>query len=125
MIKLFKNLFTATLLGCLLVSCLDLSGTQASSTNYSSNKKHSIQILTHPQKALTKIFVFRNQALPFNALLHVGIGFLNEDNSKNGLLGDLDESQIESIEIEGSTKADRSVLDGSKLNLKGIQASNK
>ena len=71
-------------------------------------------------KNFNKNLRFSRPGLPFNSLLHVGIGFLNEENSKNGLLGDLDESQIHSIEIEGSAKSDRSILNGRKLNLKKV-----
>ena len=106
------NIFFAafTFIGCLKLS----DKPDANSSTIS--KKHDIPAATID----TASYHFSKPGLPFNSLLHVGIGFLDEKNSKNGLFGDLDESQVHSIEIEGTIGGDRSVINGKNLNLTKI-----
>jgi len=111
----YKNIkikpFVTAILVCFLAGCLELSDVHNSSNETTSNS---------PSKGIIKDIRFSKPGLPFNSLLYVKIGFLSEDNSKNGLFGNLDESQIHSVEIEGNTKGDRSVLNGEYLNFKKI-----
>ncbi len=100
------------------MGCLRRSEDASSQSNNKSDRAAHDQ--SSSSKFNTSDFIFSRPGMPFNSLLHIGIGFLGTENSKEGIFGDLDKRQIHSIEIEGISGTDRSVLDVKELDFNKI-----